>query len=142
MMVMIGTHPIALATNHTVSINPNVISERTKDDGDGPIGEVDGYTWSMTADSIVGTNNGVERGAEVSIAAVLGTMIQLYSVTVVSDAATPETGSVPSTGWTPAKNQSFPSMSGVAHIESVSVSAGSSGHATASVTFRGKGELS
>ena len=139
MMAFVNNQSIALATNHTLSINPNVVEERTKDDGDAPVGDIDGYTWGITSDSVVGSSSGVEQTYQSLITMMLGKS----KVGIVTDAATPATGAVPTTGWKESSNASdYPESRGEAYIESITITAGSSGSATMSVSFKGQGELS
>lgn len=139
MMAFVNSQPIALATNHTLNINPNVVEERTKDDGDAPVSDIDGYTWGVTSDSIVGTSEGANQTYHTLV-----TMIMSKSkVSLVTDAATPATGSVPSTGWQESSSANdYPESRGQAYIESITITAGSSGSATMSISFKGQGELS
>lgn len=140
-MIFVDGNAIALATNHKISLTANVLEEYTKDDGDAPVGEADGYEWGMTSDSIVGDNDSVTN--EQTVITLLDTMLAMEEVAVVSDAARPATGSLPKEGWTSADNAlEFFAMSGNAYIESLSISAGASGFATSSVSFKGNGELS
>lgn len=140
-MVFVDGLPVALATNHTLSISPSILEDRTKDDGDAPVAEFDNYTWTITTDSIVG---GVGNDSvEASIVYLIETMMAMDSVNLIFDAATPATGSVPSSGWEANANAAdYPSASGKAWIESISISSGSTGYATASITFKGQGKLS
>lgn len=141
MMVFVNGEAIALATNHQLSITPSILEERTKDDGDAPVGEFDTYTWGITCDSIVGTNDNVSN--EQSIVDLIDTMLAMEKVIIVTDAATPTTGSVPASGWAEsADNKAYAASRGEAYIESISVSAPSTGSATASISFKGQGELS
>lgn len=135
---------IALATNHTLTITPSILEDRTKDDGDAPVGEFDTYTWGITTDSIVGTNDSLSEGnEEASIVNLIDLMLAMEPVNVAFDAALPATGSVPAGGWQAAdKANDYPAKHGKAWIESISISAGSSGYATASVSFKGEGDLS
>lgn len=140
-MIFVDGKAIALATNHKISLTANVLEEYTKDDGDAPVGEADGYEWGMTSDSIVGDNDSVTN--EQTVITLLDTMLAMEEVDVVSDAAAPTSGSVPATGWTEAGDaQQFFAMSGKAYIESLSISAGATGFATSSVSLKGNGELS
>lgn len=140
-MVLVDDEAIALATNHKLNISGNILGERTKDDGDSPAAQADGYTWGMSSDNIVGTNEHVTK--EHSIVDLLRTMLAMKKVEVVSDAITPATGKVPEGGWAAANDSTkFPITSGEAYIESLSISAGATGFATASVSFKGQGELS
>ena len=140
-MSFVDGKAIALATSHTVNINPRILTDRTKDDGDAPVGDADGYDWSIRVNSIVGANEGVSN--EQTIVDLIDAQLALAPVGVVTDASMPASGSVPSVGWTSAKDPTkFPAMSGEALIESISISAGESGYATASVNFKGQGELS
>lgn len=138
MMAFVDDKTIALATNHTLSITANILEDRTKDDGDGPRGDFDNYTWSVSADSIVGTNEDVT--GQQSIVDLIDTMLAFTKVAVATNAAVPETGSIPVSGWQEGNN--YPASSGEAYIDSLSITAGSTGHATASVSFKGQGELS
>lgn len=139
-MVFADGKAIALATNHSLSISPSILEDRTKDDGDAPVAEFDTYTWSISTDCVVGTN---DIDAEVSVVGLIDKMLAMEKVTVVFDAAIPGIGMLPSTGWAPAATDTeYPVTTGEAWIESISISAGASGYATASITFKGEGKLS
>ena len=141
MMSFVDGKAIALATNHQLNITPSILEERTKDDGDAPVGEFDTYTWGVTCDSVVGTNDNVSN--EQSIVDLIDQMLAMEKVGIVTDAATPTTGSVPNSGWEDVDDaKEYPASRGEAYIESISVTAPSTGNATASVSFRGQGELS
>lgn len=138
MMLFVNDHPVAFATNNTLTITPSIIEERTKDDGDGAVGDFDGYTWSMSVESLVGNNSPGQ-----SMASIVNNMVYLGKSRVVTDAATPATGAHPADGWAQGANvNNYPYSSGEAYTESLTISAGVSGSATMSVTFRGIGELS
>ena len=140
-MSFVDGKAIALATSHTLNINPRILTDRTKDDGDAPVGDADGYDWGVSVNSIVGTNDNVSN--EKSIVDLLDAMLALRKVGVVTDASTPATGKIPNAGWSPANDdKTYPASSGEAYIESMSITAGESGYATASVNFKGQGELS
>lgn len=142
MMVLWDSAAIALTTNHTLTVTPNILSERTKDDADAPAGDMDGYSWGMTSDSVVGTNDNVGSN-ERSIIQLAAKMLELSKLAVVSDAITPRTGGVPNTGWKESTDKTvYPESRGAAYIESLSITAGASGYASASVSFKGEGELS
>lgn len=139
-MVFANGGAIAMATNHTLTITPSILEDRTKDDGDAPVGEFDTYTWSITTDSIVGLSGNTN---EHTIVDLIDGMLQMESVTVACDAALPASGVVPNTGWSPSNKASdYPATSGEAWIESISITAGSTGYANASITFKGQGKLS
>jgi hypothetical protein len=130
---------IALATNHALTISPSILEDRTKDDGDVPVAEFDTYTWGISTDSVVGSN---DAATEASIVALIDKMLALEKVTLKFDAAMPPTGAMPASGWVAANGAEYPATSGEAWIETISITAGSSGYATASVSFKGDGALS
>lgn len=138
-MVFADSKTVALATNHSLTISPSLLEDRTKDDGDVPVAEFDTYTWNLTTDSVVGSN---EVEAEASIVELIDKMLAMEKVVLVFDAANPATGSIPAGGWSEAGGSEYPSTSGEAWIESISISAGSTGYATANVSFKGEGKLS
>lgn len=140
-MAFVDDKAIALATSHTLNISASILEDRTKDDGDAPVAEFDKYSWTIGADTVVGSNAGVSN--EQTIVDLIDHMLTLEKVGIVTDAATPTTGSVPASGWSEAGNANeYPASSGEAYIESLSISAGASGFATSSVSFKGQGELS
>ena len=140
-MTFVDGKAIAFATNHQISVTANILTDRTKDDGDAPVGDFDNYSWGMQSDHIVGVNDAVGAN-EKSIVDMIDAMLGLQKVGVVSDAAVPTSGSVPASGWAEGGNaQNFPIARGEAYIESLSVSAGATGYATASVSLKGQGEL-
>lgn len=140
MMAFVDGAAIALATQHTLNISASVLEDRTKDDGDAAVGEFDNYSWNISADSVVGVNDEVSR--EQTAVMLIDKMLELQKVVIVTDAATPTTGSVPEDGWAAANGATYPASSGEAYIESLSISAGATGFATSSVSFKGQGELS
>lgn len=138
LMVFADGKAIALATNHTLTISPSILEDRTKDDGDQPVAEFDTYTWGITTDSIVGKNPIDE---ELTIVALIDKMLAMQSIDVAFD-TTSTLGALPSTGWAPDEGISYPYTTGTAWIESISISAGSTGYATANISFKGQGKLS
>ena len=140
LMVFIDGTPIALATSHSLTISPSLLEDRTKDDGDAPVAEFDNYTWAISTDCIIGKNN---DDYENSIVYLIETMLGMGEVNLAFDASVPATGSVPENGWFPnEKEEDYPYTTGKAWIESISISAGSTGYATATITFKGQGKLS
>lgn len=140
-MAFVDGVAIAYATNHSLSITPSILEDRTKDDGDAPVGEFDTYTWNVSTDSVVGVHDVVTT--EMSVVDLIDTMLAMQPVTLAFDAAMPATGVVPTTGWAQAaKDADYPATTGTAWIESISISAGSTGYATASISFSGEGDLS
>ena len=139
-MAFVNGAAIALATQHTLNVSATILEDRTKDDGDSAVGEFDNYSWTISADSVVGVNEEVSR--EQTVVMLIDTMLDLQKVDIVTDAATPTTGSVPEDGWAAAKGATYPASSGDAYIESLSISAGATGFATSSVSFKGQGTLS
>ena len=132
---------IAFATNHALNINAVVLEDRTKDDGDAPVGEFDNYDWGVTSDHIVGVNDPLTT--EQSVVDLIDKMLALNTVDLAFDAAKPATGSVPTTGWEAnGVANDYPATSGTAWIESISINAGSTGYATLSVSFKGDSDLS
>jgi hypothetical protein len=140
MMAFVDNEAIALATQHTLNISASVLEDRTKDDGDAAVGEFDNYSWTISADSVVGVNENVTN--EQTVVGLIDTMLALQKVAIVTDAARPNTGSVPESGWEAFNSSShYPASSGEAYIESLSISAGATGFATSSVSFKGQGDL-
>lgn len=141
MMAFVDGVAIAYATNHSLSVTPSILEDRTKDDGDAPVGEFDTYAWGISTDSVVGVHDVVTT--EISVVDLIDTMLAMQPVTLAFDAAMPATGSVPSTGWQQANSATdYPATTGEAWIESLSISALSTGYATSSVSFIGEGDLS
>lgn len=139
-MVFVDAVAIALATNHTLTISPSILEDRTKDDGDAPVGEFDTYTWSMSSESLFGTS---ESNNEMHAMQLVDKMLELEKVQVAFDTALPTTGSVPKDGWANAGGEGgYEPSVGDAYIESLSISAGSTGFATVSASFKGQGALS
>ena len=139
-MAFVDGAAIALATQHQLSISATILEDRTKDDGDAAVGEFDSYSWTLSSDSVVGTNDDVSR--EQTAVMLIDKMLELQKVVTVTDAATPTTGSAPESGWAAANGATYPASSGEAYIESLSISAGATGFATSSVSFKGQGALS
>lgn len=141
MMAFVDGEAIALATSHQLSISPSILEDRTKDDGDNPVAQFDTYTWTISTESIVGYNDEVEK--EETVVGLIDKMLAMAKVGICTDAAQPDTGSVPASGWEQ-KNMplAYSMLSGTAYIDSLSVSAGTTGFATASISFKGQSELS
>jgi hypothetical protein len=139
MMAFADGEAIALATQHQLSISATILEDRTKDDGDAAVGEFDSYSWTISTDAVVGANENVAK--EKTAVKLIDTMLALEKVAVVTDAATPTTGSVPESGWAAAGGATYPASSGEAYIESLSISAGATGFATSSISFKGQGDL-
>lgn len=141
LMAFVDGKAIALATSHTLTISPSILEDRTKDDGDAPVAIFDSYSWNISSENIVGSNDNVTN--EATVVDLIDTMLALTKVGVAMDAGKPLTGSVPEGGWTPQGllTQYTPSV-GDAYIESLSVSAGATGFATSSISFKGQGALS
>jgi hypothetical protein len=139
MMAFVEGEAIALATQHTLNISASLLEDRTKDDGDAAVGEFDNYSWTISADTVVGVNENVTN--EQTVVGLIDTMLALQKVAIVTDAATPTTGSVPESGWAAAGGATYPASSGEAYIESLSISAGATGFATSSISFKGQGDL-
>jgi hypothetical protein len=141
LMAFVDDKAIALATSHTLTISPSILEDRTKDDGDAPVAVFDNYSWTVSSENIVGSNDNVTN--EATVVELIDTMLSLAKVGVAMDAGKPLTGAVPESGWAPQNvlTQYMPSV-GTAYIESLSVSAGATGFATSSISFKGQGALS
>lgn len=140
MMAFVDGDAIALATQHTLNISASLLEDRTKDDGDAAVGEFDNYSWTISADTVVGANEDVTK--EQTVVELVDTMLALQKVAIVTDTATPMSGSVPGGGWAPfGRDVAYPASRGEAYIESLSISAGATGFATSSVSFKGQGDL-
>lgn len=140
LMSFVDGKAIAFATEHSLTVSGAILEERTKDDGRFPSGEPDGYDWSADCSSIVGLHP--EGDVVVSVVDLARQMLSLQPVDLVMDSVANPTGVVPSMGWTPSGNaDAYPTKSGSAWIESLSITAGASGYASASVSFRGDGDL-
>jgi hypothetical protein len=140
LMAFVEGEAIALATQHTLNISASLLEDRTKDDGDAAVGEFDSYSWTISADTVVGANENVTK--EQTVVELIDTMLALQKVGIMTDAASSPTGSVPEVGWGPVgRDTVLPASRGYAYIESLSISAGSTGFATSSVSFKGQGDL-
>ncbi len=143
MMFLDGT-ALALATNHTLNINPQIDETATKDDALGPAGDIDIVDWDVSADSVVGANADVSNeltyeeliAAQLSCAAVLGVVMD-----AVPDAVQDE--AVPAAGWSGGNvAASYPKRSGQAMISEIAIEASDEGFATMNVQLAGTGPLS
>lgn len=133
-MIFIGGKAIALATNHVININPQVIEERTKDDAVGPVGDLDYCDWDAQADSVLGANESVT--AEETYETLIAAQLAGTEVTVKSDAVSAAAAdkAVPAAGWAPGSVASrYPTTTGVGLISEVGINAPESGNATLSV---------
>lgn len=143
LMIRIAGRTIALATNCQLQMSANITETRTKDDAIGPAGEFDSLSWSMSSDNIVGVNEGMDElqytHLELSRKMAAGEKIEL-EFTPVSDYS----GSIPAEDWAGAESIGGPAVgvyTGLALIDSLSLTAPAEGDATLSVNFRGVGPL-
>lgn len=140
----VATDYIALATNHTLTLTPQLSEERTKDDGEYPASIFDYCDWEITAEAVVGALGVTQY--ETTYYNLLDAQMHGTICEVVFDAATPTTGAIGDgvvTEWAKAASSSvYPACTGTAYISSVDLNAGVDGSATVSVTFRAASALS
>ena len=141
LMIRIAGRTIALATNCQLQMSANITETRTKDDAIGPAGELDSLYWSMSSDNDVGVNEELDTiqytHLELSRIMLAGEKITV-EFTPVSDYE----GAIPAEDWAGVVDlTSVGCYSGLALIDSLSLSAPSEGDATLSVNFRGVGRL-
>lgn len=142
-MLFLGNECVALATNHTMNINPQFSESKTKDDAEGPApASLDYADWDASVDALMGTSaaSGTKEYDDLVSLVIAGT-----SVSLVADAvsAAQAGGAIPSTGFTPANSSTvFPKMTGNAFISELTIDAGETGDATISANFVAAGNLS
>ena len=133
-MMFLDTTAIAMATNHTLNINPQIDETATKDDALGPAGDIDIVDWDVSCDSIVGDNADVSN--ELTFAELISAQIAGTPIACVMDA-------VPAAGWSAGNVAAqYPKRSGNALISEISIEAPSDGFATMNVSLQGCGVLS
>ena len=136
-MSFVNGKAIALATEHVLTMSANILEERTKNDGANPMGVADGYTWGVSCNSLVGFH---ENGnVEASIVDLAKEMLGLRQVDLVFDSVANPGGASPSIGFKPSGGVDYNAKSGKAWIESLNITAGPTGYASASVSFKGEG---
>lgn len=140
-MLFADSKAIAMATNHTMTVNPKLEQTATKDDALGPVADVDYVDWEISTAAVVGAS-GVTN--EETYSTLISSQLAGENITAVFDAVDPDTadGAVPAAGWEGANSASeFPKMSGTALISEISIEAGADGFATMSVSLVANGAL-
>ena len=142
-MLFAATKAIALSTNHVLNVNPKLDETVTKDDAEGPVGDIDYVDWDCSTDSIVGASGATN---EHTYADLIASQIAGDTIAVVMDAVTAATAdkAVPAAGWSGANSASVytPKRSGNAMISEITIDAPADGFATMNVALVGVGVLS
>ena len=142
-MLFLDTTAIAMATNHTLNINPQIDETATKDDALGPAGDIDIVDWDVSCDSVVGDNADVSN--ELTYVELISVQMAGTPIACVMDAvpAANDDEAVPAAGWSPGNVAAqYPKRSGNALISEISIEAPSDGFATMNVSLQGCGVLS
>jgi len=142
-MLFLDTTAIAMATNHTLNLNPQIDETVTKDDALGPAGDIDIIDWDVSCDSVVGDNDNVSN--EATYVELINAQLTGATVACVMDAvpAADDDQAVPAGGWEAGNVAAqYPKRSGNALISEISIEAPSDGFATMNVSLQGCGVLS
>ena len=130
---------IALSTNHTLTLSASTsdLAVRSKDQAKGKSwtdSEINEMSWSVSSESLVGTNEGHGWGDIVDLY-LKGEKVELVFDGVTSDGA-------PVGGYSPAASgDDFQGLKGQALITSLTLNSPLEDNATYSVEFTGTGQL-
>lgn len=131
---------IALSTSHTLTLNASTtdLAVKTKDDANGKSwqdSEIDVMSWSVSSDSLVGTNEGK------SFDDIMDLYLAGAKVDIVFDGVTAD--GVPTGGFSPIGTaDNFQGYKGQVLITSLTLNAPLEDNASYTVEFTGCGELS
>lgn len=142
-MLFLDSTAIAMATNHTLSINPQIDETATKDDALGPAGDIDIVDWEVSAESVMGANTDVSN--ELTYDGLISAMLAMTYVGCVMDAvpSANQNEAVPAAGWSGGNVAvEYPKRSGSALFSEITIEAGAEGFATMNVKLQGRSVLS
>lgn len=133
---------VALSTSHTLNINAVTTDSTTKDDDYVTVEELDYNDWDASIESLMGSNDNVTAGKELTFANLLTAQrAGKIATAVFSQIDLGEDGAVPTTGWANPGTEDEVSLMGQAMIQELKLSAGASGIATVSTKLVGVGNI-
>ena len=133
---------VALSTSHTLNINAVTTDSTTKDDDYVTVEELDYNDWDASIESLMGSNDNVTAGKELTFASLLAAQrAGKIATAVFSQIDIGEDGAVPTTGWSNPETEDEVSLMGPAMIQELKLSAGVSGVATVSTKLVGVGKI-
>ena len=142
LMVFIGSKAVALATNHTLTLNTETSDTSSKDDGIWSDAEITGMSWTASSESI-GAYAG-EADKDLSYEEFIDMCMAAEPVDIIVGIPKNQTiAGVPEDGWTVPDGTS-PSLvhyTGKALITSIELSAPNGDNSSISATFTGVGKL-
>lgn len=141
LMILVDGKTIALATNCSVTTTTQIIDNRTKDDANGPVGELDFVDWNASSENILGANENVT--AEMVYDELIGAQVTGKKLEVSMNLVLDSNGAIPTEGWQKdsTNNKVFRPYCGLALVESIALNAPATGEATVSVNFKAVGPL-
>ena len=141
-MLFVDGTTIALATSCSLEVTTQTQDVRTKDSAYGPDNDFDFCDWSLSSESLVGENEGVD--AQVLAGDLLDMQLAGTPVSVIIGRVSRTSASIPADGWAAPSadtNAVLGAYEGEALIMSSSNTADKEGKATFSVKLNGRGEL-
>lgn len=143
LMVWVGTHSIAMATNHTLTINTETSEISNKDiaSGDWAASKIKKFSWEVSSDNMYTKSAYLKLYQQM----ISKTPVLLTFGTSPQTTLQDETGGYADWGWLAPQSGTMVNgdfyMQGNALITSLDVQAPNDDNATFSVTFTGTGEL-
>ena len=141
-MIFVGTKAVALATNHTLSLNTETSDTSSKDDGIWSDAEITGMSWQATSESI-GAYTG-DADTDLSYEELIDLYMKGEPVDLVMGIPKNQTNDgVPEGGWQE-PDDAAPSLAhykGRALITSLELNAPNGENSSISATFTGIGKL-
>lgn len=141
-MIFVGTKAIALATNHTLSLNAETSDTSSKDDGIWSDAEITGMNWEATSESIGAASE--SDAVDISYEELFDMCMAGEPVDIISGIPKNKTkDGVPDEGWTVPDSVSPTTAyyKGKALITSVKLNAPDGENSSISATFTGVGKL-
>lgn len=134
-----GLHTIALATNHTLTINADSIDASNKDAGAWNKQNTSKLSWEMSTENLFSYNSGA---TQITYDKLFQSMVACEELTLVFALASGNTGATEAGGLVSGDwgNQA-PKYSGKAVITSLELNAADGDMASFSATFTGSGPL-
>ena len=141
-MVFIGSKAVALATNHTLTLNTETSDTSSKDDGIWSDAEITRMSWTASSESICAYAG--EAAKDISYEELIDMYMAGESVDIIVGIPKNKTNDgVPEGGWTVPDGES-PSLAhytGKALITSIELNAPNGDNSSISATFTGVGKL-
>lgn len=142
LMAFVGGKAIALATNHTLTLNTETSDTSSKDDGIWSDAEITGMSWTASSESI-GAYTG-EADTDISYEELIDLYMKGEPVDLIMGIPKNQTNDgLPEGGWTvpDATSPSLAHYKGKALITSIELSAPNGDNSSISATFTGVGKL-